>query len=152
MGAFTREPVLVQLGVLAIGCALYLSTLGQTFSDVGSAHSPMFFPRIVLSLWIGLAGLALVQSLRTTDGQSRPHSLLRLAILVLAVVIYSNLITTYGFFLCSVGLALVVLPIFGIRHPAIVGVYALAVPGSLVALFNHGLGMPLPTSPFTYLF
>jgi len=30
--------------------------------------------------------------------------------------------------------------------------FAVLVPGALVFLFNHTLGMPLPTSRFTYLF
>ncbi|MEM8554208.1 MAG: tripartite tricarboxylate transporter TctB family protein [Pseudomonadota bacterium] len=152
MAGGLRESVLVQLTLLAVACALYWSTLGQTFSDVGSAHSPMFFPRIILVLWIGLSCIALVNALREPTDTERPHSLIRLGVLVGAVVVYSNVITTYGFFLSSAVLAAVALPLFGIRQPLVVLAYAVIVPGSLVGLFNHMLGMPLPTSPFTYLF
>lgn len=152
MSNIVKENVLVQLTLLVLGCALYWTTFTVSFSDVGSAHSPVFFPRIILTLWIGLSLISLCQSLMATQTATPVHSLGRLAVLIVAVILYSNMITIWGFFLCSVVLAVIALPLFGVRHPAIVIAYSLLVPGALVALFNHMLGMPLPTSPFTYLF
>jgi hypothetical protein len=154
MSRFLNERVLVLLALLLVAAALYASSFAQTFSDVGSAHSPVFFPRIVLVLWMGLAVIALAQVLMQGYEAQPIHGIWRLAVLVLvlATVVYTNLVTKYGFFLTSAGFAVVCLGVFGLRNPLVVLAYAVAVPGALVLLFNHSLGMPLPTSPFTYYF
>ena len=152
MAQVINERVLVLLVLLLVAVALYASSFTQTFSDVGNAHSPMFFPRIILVMWMGLTVIAIGQAVMAGH-QSKPiDGIWRLALLVIATIIYTNLLTTYGFFLTSLVFAVICLPVFGIRHPAIVAAYAVAVPGSLVVLFNHTLGMPLPTSPFTHYF
>jgi len=54
--------------------------------------------------------------------------------------------------LSAVPFSALALWIFNIRSPFIIAAYAVAVPGSIVVLFNHVLKLPLPTSPFTYFF
>ena len=152
MSRYLNERVLVLLALLLAAAALYASSFAQTFSDVGNAHSPVFFPRIILVLWMGLTVIALVQVLLEGASAQPLHGGWRLGILVLSSVVYTNLVTSYGFFLTSAAFAAICLPVFGVRHPAIVVGYAIAVPAALVALFNHMLGMPLPTSPFTHYF
>lgn len=112
----------------------------------------MFFPRIILILWIGLNVIALLQTLLKPEDAGGIASWARISIVVLAALAYVNLIGSEGFFIPSVVFALICLPALGIRSPAIVTVFAIAVPGALVLLFNHSLGMPLPTSRFTHLF
>ncbi|MEM9813242.1 MAG: tripartite tricarboxylate transporter TctB family protein [Pseudomonadota bacterium] len=152
MSRLLNERVLVLFVLLLAALALYASSFLGSYSDVGSAHSPVFFPRIILTIWIGLTLIALVQAV--TDAAEAPpiSGLLRLLLLVAAVLIYTNLVTRFGFFLTSAVFSTVCLPVFGVRHPLVVIAYALAVPGALVLLFNHTLGMPLPVSPFTHYF
>jgi hypothetical protein len=147
-----NERVAALLAILLVGVALYVSSFRQDFTDAGLAHSPMFFPRIILILWIGLAAIAVAQAIFAQEASGRIDGITRLAVLVVAALVYTNVMTTYGFFLTSAGFAAICLPVFGIRNPAVILAYAVAVPGSLVILFNHILGMPLPTSPFTFLF
>ena len=152
MQRFANERVIVQLALLLVAVALYASTFGQSFSSSDLAQSPMFFPRIVLTLWIGLSLIALVQAVRTQADVAPIASWTRIAVVLISALIYTNVIGSEGFFLPSVVFALICLPTFGIRKPFIVAAFALLVPGVLVALFNHSLGMPLPTSRFTYMF
>ncbi|WP_308916630.1 tripartite tricarboxylate transporter TctB family protein [Jannaschia sp. LMIT008] len=153
MRAAASERVLVLLALLIVAVALFASTFGQTFSGGGDvAQQPMFFPRIVLGLWAALALAALVQAVLAGEGVAPIASWTRIGVVLLAIVVYANAIAWEGFFVPSVVFALVCLPAFGIRNPLVVAAFAVAVPGALVALFNHGLGMPLPTSRFTYLF
>ncbi|WP_299369401.1 tripartite tricarboxylate transporter TctB family protein [uncultured Tateyamaria sp.] len=152
MQRLANERVIVQLGLLIVAVALYASTFQQSFSASDLAQSPMFFPRIILTLWIGLAVIALVQTIRADETQPVIASWPRIAIVIVAALIYCNIIASEGFFLPSVVFALVCLPAFGIRNPLLVVPFAILVPGALVLLFNHTLGMPLPTSRFTYLF
>lgn len=152
MTRITSERVLVQFGLLFIAAALFYTTFTQEFTAIDLGQSPMFFPRIILVLWMCLALLGLVQSIRENKATTPIASWIRVAVVLIASLIYTNTIATEGFFLPSVFFALVCLPAFGIRHPVAVVIFALAVPGALVFLFNHTLGMPLPTSRFTYLF
>lgn len=152
MQRFANEPVIVQLGLLIVAVALYASTFGQSFSASDLAQSPMFFPRIILTLWIGLSLIVLVQVIRTEERTAPIASWTRIGVILIAALIYTNVIGSEGFFLPSVVFALICLPAFGIRSPLIVMLFAVLVPGALVLLFNHTLGMPLPTSRFSYLF
>lgn len=152
MTRIANERVVVQLALLLVALALYASTFAQSFSSSDLAQSPMFFPRIILVLWIGLAVISLLQSARADDQTQPIASWLRIGVVLVATLVYVNLIGSEGFFLPSVVFALICPPAFGIRHPLFVLVFAISVPGALVLLFNHALGMPLPTSRFTYLF
>lgn len=152
MSRVLNERVAVLLVLFLVAAALYASSFAQTFSDVGSAHSPVFFPRIILVLWMGLAGIAMAQVMMQGYVAEPIHGIWRLLVLVAATVVYTNYITVYGFFLCSAAFAMICLVIFGLRNPLVIALYAVAVPGALVGLFNHMLGMPLPTSPFTHYF
>ena len=152
MNRILNERVFVLLGLFLVGAGLFATTFQQTYTSVDTAQSPVFFPRIILTLWMGLALIALVQTLREVHANAPVASWFRLGVLLVASVIYTNLIGREGFFLPSVAFAAISLPIFGIRNPLLVAVYAIAVPAALVLFFNHMLSMPLPVSRFTHLF
>ena len=152
MQRFANERVLVQVGLLVVAVALYASTFGQNFSSSDVAQSPMFFPRLILTLWIGLGLTALIQSIRTDERTPPIESWARIAIVVIAALVYTNVIGSEGFFLPSVAFSVICLVAFGIRNSVFLLLFAVLVPGALVLLFNHTLGMPLPTSRFTHVF
>lgn len=152
MQRFVSERILVQVGLLIVAVALFASTFGQNFSSSDLAQSPMFFPRIILVLWIGLGVISLIQSFKSDEKTRQIASWPRIGIVLVAALIYTNLIGSEGFFIPSVGFAVISLLAFGIRNPILVLLFAVLVPGSLVLLFNHTLGMPLPTSRFSYFF
>lgn len=153
MSKFISETVIMQFIFLLIAITLYISTFHQNFTaSADVAQSPMFFPRIILLLWIGLNLISLLQVIFSRQTLSPIDSWLRIILVVLATIIYVNLISSEGFFLTSVVFSLVCLPAFGIRNPIFIAVFAIAIPGALVLLFNHTLGMPLPISRFTHWF
>lgn len=151
MSRFVNERVLTQLLLLAIACGLLISTLGS-HPDVPAAQSPVFFPRIILGLWIGLTLIGLIQDVTSNKEVNGVDRLVATALFIVAALVYVNLVTRLGFALSSAPFAAVGLVLFGIRSPVAIILYAIAVPGAIVLLFNHLLGMPLPTSPFTHLF
>jgi hypothetical protein len=152
MTKLANERVVVQFALLIAAAALFATTFTQEFTEIDLGQSPMFFPRIILVLWMFLGLIGLVQAVRTDERTSSISSWLRVAVVLISSLIYTNLIGSEGFFLPSVIFALICLPAFGIRNPLLIALFAIAVPGALVLLFNHTLGMPLPTSRFTYLF
>lgn len=149
MPRWVNERALVALALLVSGAALTFSTFGGSFADLGGAFSPMFFPRIVLTLLLALALVNLTMEwVRPTP--SRSIRVWPVAVIAVTVVIYVWLVPRYGFFLCSVALSLSVLLVLGVRRPLPVGLVALGLPAALVGLFNHVLKMPLPTSPVVW--
>ncbi|MEM1343896.1 MAG: tripartite tricarboxylate transporter TctB family protein [Pseudomonadota bacterium] len=144
------ERALVALVLLLGGAGLAYTAYGSGgFADLGGAFSPMFFPRIVLAVWLALALVNLVLDLRQgAEGPTLPP--LRAGLIAVAVLAYVQLLIPLGFFLASVAFAVVALPLLGVRNIPMIAALALAVPGALVALFNHTLAMPLPTSPFVW--
>lgn len=152
MRQIVRENVLVPFGLLITAIALYASTLQQQFSATEAAQSPMFFPRIILALWAVFSLIVLIQALKSKATDSPIASWARIVTVIVATLIYTNVIGTEGFFIPSVIFALICLPIFGIRHPVLIVLFAVLTPAALVFLFNHTLGMPLPTSRFTHIF
>ncbi len=152
MTNLANERVVVQFALLIVAAALFATTFTQEFTEVDLAQSPMFFPRIILVLWIILGVIGLIQAIRSHEQTSAISSWRRIAVVLIAALIYTNIIGSEGFFLPSVVFAIICLPAFGIRNPVLIALFGIAVPGALVLLFNHTLGMPLPTSRFTYLF
>lgn len=152
MQRFASEAFLVQLGLLIAAVALFATTFGQSFSSADLAQSPMFFPRIILVIWIGLSVVTLSHTIRSNESTTPIASWSRIGVIVVAALVYTNVIGSEGFFLPSVCFSLISLLAFGIRNPILLILFAVLVPGALVLLFNHSLGMPLPTSRFTYLF
>lgn len=152
MNSLFSERVLVLLSLLIAAVALFATTFGTEYRLLGAVQSPVFFPRIILGLMIGLTLVAILQDLRDRRAAEPVEKWVALIVFVIATLIYANAITRVGFMLASVPFSILGLWVFGLRNPVILIAYAIGVPGSLVALFNHVLKLPLPTSPFTYLF
>lgn len=149
MGRIMSERAVVSVALLLVGAGLMLSTFGLQFAELGGAFSPMFFPRIVLMMWVGLALLNVVADVMAQPAP-QPIRLATVAAIGLGVLVYVIALPEIGFFFASVPLALIMLWLLEVRSPvALVGI-AVGVPGALVVLFNHVLTMPLPASPFLW--
>ena len=131
--------------VLSLG--LVASTFGLNFADLGGAFSPMFFPRIVLFILTGLAVLNVIVDLRT-DVAGKSINLKPVLIIGAAFVAYVLLLVPLGYFISSAAMGLIVLLALGLRNPVMLTLVPVLSAGALVALFNHVLKMPLPSSPF----
>ena len=149
--ALLNERRVTSLVLLLLGAGLLSQTYGQQYADLGGAFSPMFFPQIILWLWVGLTALDLLSEILRPQGTMRPQ-LLRVIVIAVATVLFLWGMTRLGFFLSAVPFALVALVTLGVRHPLPLLTVAVGVPMALVALFNHALVLPLPTSPFAWWF
>lgn len=139
----------LSLALLMLGCALYVSTLGASYADLGGAFSPVFFPRIILIGWIVLALLSLIADVLSGES-SDTVQWLAVIIVSIAMYAYTELMPVTGFFVSSVVFSIVVLLATGQRKPLDIMLFSIVVPGALVGLFNHVLTMPLPVSPFVW--
>ncbi len=149
--AFLTERRVTTLVLLLVGVGLLSTTFGRQFADLGGAFSPMFFPRIILSFWVAVAVLDLGAEILRHETTARPR-FLRVGTIAVAALIFLWAMPKLGFFLTALAFSLVALPVLGLRNPLPVLGVAVGVPAALVALFNHVLTLPLPTSPFTWWF
>ncbi|MDG4649750.1 tripartite tricarboxylate transporter TctB family protein [Roseibacterium sp. SDUM158017] len=152
MPSLLSERVLVLLTLLIAAGALFATTFGTDYRLLGAVQSPVYFPRIILGIMIALTLAAIFQDVAGRKAVEPVEKWGALIVFVIAALIYANVITRVGFMLASMPFCVLALLVFGIRSPLAIAAYAILVPGSLVVLFNHVLKLPLPTSPFTYLF
>ena len=144
------ERRVTSLVLLLIAAALLSQTFGQSYSGLG-AFSPMFFPQIVLGFWLLVATLDLLAELRERHTLTRPR-IIRVTLIALASVLFLLAMTRIGFFLAAVPFSVFSLIVLGLRTPAPIVLVGVGVPAALVALFNHLLKLPLPTSPLAWWF
>ena len=147
MSGALNERRVISIALLVMTFCLAASTFGLQFADLGGAFSPMFFPRIILMILLVLAALNVGLDVLTQE-TSRSIELWPVVIIGAAFVVYVLILVPLGYFISSVAIGSVILLALGLRNP----LQVLAIPvlgaGTLVALFNHVLKMPLPTSPF----
>jgi len=140
---------------LFLGAAALMAGIGwRDGTGMPPAFAPEFFPRIVLWLLLGLTGLGFVLEVVRggPSGGDSAWRLARAAVLTAAMLVFAWAMMRYGFFLTAAAFSVLALPLMGLRNPLVVLAFALGLPGALVALFNHLLIMPLPTSPFGHMF
>lgn len=150
-----NERVVVAAALLAAPVFLLLVSGSAEYADLGGAFSPMFFPVSVLWGWIGIASLTLILEVRSTGVKLDKTSAKRwaqVAGVTVAMALFVYATTRLGFLLSSIGFVLATLLALQVRNPILVICYSIGVPTVLFVLFNHILGLPLPTSPFSYLF
>lgn len=153
----TERLVVAGLLLLAPLVLLLVGRAGE-FSDL-AAFSPMFFPSRVLWCWVLVAALSFAGELlrlrAAVPGDSRGvdrAAALRIGLVVVAMAGFVFALTELGFVISGAAFGVFALRVLGIRSVPLLLGYGIGVPVALFALFNHGLGLPLPTSPFSYLF
>lgn len=150
MGAL-NERIITALVLLLLGSGLLVSSYGQQFTDVGGAFSPVFFPRIVLFLWVALAAADLVGEVVRRQ-ETELQRAVRVATLSLAALLFLFAMPRVGFFLSATPFALFALITLQMRNVLPLLGVGVGAPAALVVLFNHTLALPLPTSPFAWWF
>lgn len=116
-------------------------------SSAGSASAMMFFPRVVLALWILLALAGAVEAFRK-GMEAEKWALGRLAAFMAIVVAYVALIPQLGFLIASVPCAFLSLAVFGFRNPVLLPLASVVLPVSVWALFTYVIQIGLPASPW----
>lgn len=147
MAGLFSEGRVISAVILVLTAGLVVSTFGLEFADLGGAFSPMFFPRIILMILLALAAINMVLDLLAKP-DSTSIELVPVLLIAVAFMAYVLLIMPLGYFISSVGVGVVILLALGLRNPVQVLLVPVAAAGALIALFNHVLKMPLPSSPF----
>ena len=153
----TRSTESLTLSVVLLVAPLALLWLGRsaTFADLGGAFSPMFFPTLILWFWAGIAALGVAAELVRPDPGRNPiprGRWMRIGAVAACMALFVWGFREIGFALSAIAFTLAVLLILDMRKPLLVGAFSVAVPAGFLILFHHALGLPLPTSPFSYRF
>ncbi len=137
--------------MFAVGALLFWASTDPRYvamPGMGAGSNPMFFPRILLALWMLLALLIAARGL-LARGEPVPRQRWAQVGLVLALVAgYTWLITAVGFLLASVLLCLALMLALGYRRLVVVGAVTVLLPTVIWYVFEFVLKIPLPTSPW----
>ena len=115
---------------------------------VGHSFGPAFYPRILLVLWLLLAGLLVARGAVRRGEPVAAQAWRPLAGFVAITGAYIWLVTAIGFLFSSVLLCLASTIYLGYRRPVPVVAVSLGVPLLLWYLFVFVIRMPLPASPW----
>lgn len=152
----SAEEVALSAVLLAAPLALLVVGRGATFAELGGAFSPMFFPTLVLWFWAGVAGLGLASTLLRARPEGRPPipaaRWAQAGVVAALMALFVWGFTEIGFLLSGIGFTVGTLLVLGIRAPVLLIAFSVLAPGAILVLFHHVLGLPLPTSPFSYRF
>lgn len=143
--------VIYALALAGLGGFLLRETLDPRYADtmgLGMASDPAFYPRILLTGWLGLAGILLVRGLLSPgDAIPAPRGG-RLVATIAIVAAYTAAISLIGFLFSSVLLSIVLMVMLGFRRPVLVAVIGTAFPLVIWYTFVSLLRIPLPASPW----
>lgn len=153
----TRSTESLTLSVALLIAPLTLLWLGRgaTFAELGGAFSPMFFPTVILWFWAGMAAIGVATEILRPDPGRAPIDRgrwARIGAVALCMALFVWGFREIGFALSAIGFSLAVLLILDLRKPLLVAAFSILVPAGFLILFHHVLGLPLPTSPFSYRF
>lgn len=128
--------------LLALG--LFLTGVVLAFHAWGGPSDAMLVPRIVLTLWCGVAlAITIVEFWRALGLGSWPLS--ALPVLMVAMLIAAIAMASLGFLISSLPLVALTLWMFRLHRPLPLVVGTLVIAGGLWFLFHHVLLIRLPT-------
>jgi len=141
------------LVMLGLGAFLLYETTDPRYAAALAGHEfpPMFYPRLLLGLWLFLAFLILLRggALLGAEAAAPSLDLVRLGgFIVLAGIYVTWLVFAVGFLFASVAFALLGMLFLGARHKLWVPVIGVGFPLLVWHLFQNVLGIPLPKSPW----
>lgn len=140
--------------LLLMGAALFLHSFAPRYQamGIGSPVNPVFFPRILLMLWLGLAVAIVVAALRLNEpGQERPPMAWAPPLGMIAVMAASIwAIRWFGYIGVAGPLALACGWLLGYRRTGILLTVAALLAFGTWWLFDQALGIPLPRWRMTW--
>jgi|GEM_PF-2931226 len=116
-----------------------------------SGFSPVFFPLILIYVWLGLSILLLTRGLIRRKKQQPTKiqiSFIKPLKGFLIVCIYAYLIPILGFYLASVIFSLIFMTVFGYRSKLPLLIISFIFPLLLWYIFTFLLNLSLPVSPW----
>jgi putative tricarboxylic transport membrane protein len=134
----------VAIAVMVVGIALFIYALGFPQpgqpEDPGTAALPL-----LISGFLVVLGVMLLFNAELGLFLPEPGTRLRTALMVVAGVVYTFLLTALGFVLATLGFMVAGLLIMGIRSPLRLVLVPIAVTLAVYYLFTAALGVYLPS-------
>lgn len=138
--------------LFVIGASLFASTFDPRYTGmgIGSDFSPMFFPRVLLALWIGLSILIAARCMfaNLPDEVLPAQRWSRVAAVCVAVAIFTWLMESIGFLLAMIPACIIVGLLFGYRRAVPLVGFSVVFPVAIWLIFVKVIQVPLPYSPW----
>ncbi|MBT3361556.1 MAG: tripartite tricarboxylate transporter TctB family protein [Rhodospirillales bacterium] len=150
-GTINQKDVAYGAALVIIGGIFMGATFDEQYTSlgIGDDHGPMFFPRILLGIWLLLATSVLVHGFfGGTPGGSGRGQIVRAVIVIATVGLTAYLITVIGFLFASAFCLFSVSYLLGYRNPISLMVTTIIFPIAVWWIFANVLLITLPTSPW----
>lgn len=136
--------------LLLIGALLMASTFDPKYQGfgIGSDLTPVFFPRLLLSLWLILSAIILVRGFMAGAADWPYQMKARCAGVVVVVLGCTWAMTVVGFLFAMIPCFMIVSVLLGYRRPLPIVVFGLLVPILTWFVFTEMIEVFLPTSPW----
>lgn len=144
--------LVVSVTMVTIGLFLLWESTDARYVErvPGHAFGPMFYPRLMLAIWVLLSVVLIVRGMLLLRVEARVQPL-RLGMLAAVLALtggYMWLVTVLGFFLSSVAFIAGALVLLGFRRPLLTPTIAVLFPLVAWYVFQYLLRIPLPSSPW----
>lgn len=139
--------ILFALTLLALGGGLFAHSFASRYDSmgIGSSVSPVFYPRILLGLWMALSVIVLAQAFLRPGGAGQAQRSWAAPLTIMAAVAGSIWAMRYlGYIGIAAPLAFICGWLLGYRRPLILILVALVIGLASWWLFDRALGIPLP--------
>jgi len=143
-------PILMALAFLVTAIVLMVASFGEA-SHTGSVRHDIgstTYPRILLLMMMGLAGIVIMQTWRLPATPTSLSGWLRVVGLVVITVAYISAIPLIGFVLATIPFLILVPWMTGYRRFGVTAMVAIIYTVGVWWLFEHVLYIILPTSPW----
>ncbi len=116
---------------------------------VGTPFDPVFYPRILLYIWMAVASAVTLRGLvRREAPPKETHDWVKLAVITGVIGAYTFSISFLGFFFSSVLLCGTVCLFLRVKQPVLLVIFSVLFPLATWFTFVHLLALPLPVSPW----
>lgn len=135
--------------LLGIGVLLFVHSFDEKYAGmgIGAEFGPVFYPRVLLVLWILLAGILTVQTLWRTRAIAAQDWLMIVRVMVI-VSASTLLMEVIGFLLSAILFCIAYPWVTGYRRPVGLILVGLIFPVVVWYLFENVLMIRLPANPW----
>lgn len=144
--------------VLALSVLLLIYAFTLPEAKTAGYLSRMSLPKALLILMILFSGILTVQAWKGGKVSHRNNKeasnivLWPPAVIYIANIFYAYLFDSLGFMITSIACTIITLKCFQIKSWQVISLCSIIIPLSMLIVFRYMLGLPIPTSPFSYLF
>ena len=136
--------------LLACGMALFAHTYSSQYQGMGlgANFSPVFYPRILLAIWIGLTAILVIHAALDQEKGRKINRIGLVIAMAFLITIAAVMMIQAGFLIAMSAFSMVSCRLLGYRRPMGFILGGMIFPVAIWYLFHEVLLLRLPVSPW----